>query len=400
LILYLVVRQETGSRWWGLMAVGLFAAAYKVMDAYLDSAHADSWLLFSVLLGSYMIYQNRSRLQNLLGVVLLVAAFWFKQHGALFAIGGLMYLTWRDGVKGSLIYWLTAILLGPLTYIFAGPFVFGPYFHYFTWTIPRNWSEVHYFTFTRPIKFIFKYYLILALSGGLWVFWLGIKERKRLNIWHFQFILAVLTGLMGSLDPGSSNNVFIPIGMWCILCGTIALHEAVERIQVLKNYRIDLLALYITLALLMFNPFLMIVSSQADARYDELIRMIRSLDGQVYAPSLGQLPQDYQFFPAAHCVALDDMIRGPSRSTDNPIVLHLLEPAIHPTGSAYILTNIPLDTYLTITFLGEYYVLDKDFSNQFMQLRSLPKRWGDTNWPRYLYRYALVKTAPEFQETP
>ena len=41
LIIYLVVKEKTRSLWWGLLAVGLFAAAYRVMDAYLDTAHSD-----------------------------------------------------------------------------------------------------------------------------------------------------------------------------------------------------------------------------------------------------------------------------------------------------------------------------------------------------------------------
>jgi hypothetical protein len=376
------------------MAVGLFAAAYQVMDTYLDTAHADSWLLFASLAGSYLIYRNHSRLQNLLGVILLVAAFWFKQHGALFVLGGLLYLSWREGVKGSLVYWLTAFLLGPLAYIFAGPWVFGPYFHYFTWAVPRNWSEVHFYLLRRYLGFIVLYYLALALPAGLWIFWLGIKERKRLNVWHFQFIMALMAGIMGSLDPGSVNNVYIPMGMWFILCGTIALHEGLERIRLLKQFRVDLIALYITLACFIFNPFLVIVPSQAGASYVDLIAMLRSLDGTVYAPQLGQLEQDFTFSPAANQIALEDMIRGPGIDERNNLNTRiLLDPVIHPNGPAYILSNGPLNSAL-LEFLNEYYVLDKDLSDRFKPLKGLPKRFGDNGWPRYLYRYAPGQPAP------
>ena len=394
-ILYLIVRQETRSSWWGLMAVGIYAAAYRAMDAYLDTAHSDSWLLFSALLGSYLIYRNRSRTQNLLGVVLLVAAFWFKQHGALFALGGLAYLTWREGVKSALIYWATAALLGPLTYIFVGPQVFGPYFHYFTWTVPRGWSEVHRGTFLRYFTFVAGYYLVLAICAGLWTLWVLLKERKRLSIWQFQFIAAALSGLMGSLDPGSSDNVYIAMGMLTILCGTIALHEGTARIRVLQRYYIDQLALYVTLALLFFNPFSVIVSSQASARYSQLIAMLKSLDGPVYAPVLGQLEGEYKFYPAAHRVALEDMIRGPGKDMrDQPIVKQLLQPAAQPAGAAYILTNKPLGGGGMLSFLEERYVLDTDFGDQFKPLRVLPKRW-DHGWPRYLYRYAPAEAVLE-----
>src|SRR6185312_4072863 len=152
-IVYLAVRSWTGSRWWGWIAVGLFATAYRTMDAVLDNAHADSWLLCAALAGTYVIDRARTDRDRVLGVVLLVVAFWFKQHGALFAIGGVLYLTLStrrtDAVDGPssrglvALYWALAIVLGPVLYIAAGPWLFGPDFHYFTWAVPRGWSRLN-----------------------------------------------------------------------------------------------------------------------------------------------------------------------------------------------------------------------------------------------------------------
>ena len=55
LILYLVVARRTGSSSWGLLTAGLFAAAYRAMDAYLETAHSDSWLIFTALLGTWLL---------------------------------------------------------------------------------------------------------------------------------------------------------------------------------------------------------------------------------------------------------------------------------------------------------------------------------------------------------
>lgn len=386
-VLYQVVRQKSGSRWWGLMALGVFAAAYRVMDAYLDTAHSDSWLLFSVLMGSYLIYKDRSRLQNLLGVLWLVAAFWFKQHGALFVIGGVLYLTWREGLRRSWPYWLTAGLLGPVAYLFAGPSLFGPRFIYFTWEVPRNWSEVNFATFRRFAGFILKSYPLLGLVSGL--HWLRKvwRERPRLKIWDFQLVFAVLAGLMGSLDAGSSQNVYIPMGMWFILCGMLGLHAATVKIQALGNYRLQYVMLLVTLAVLLFNPLSVLIPANAQIAYADLLVELRNLDGPVYAPTLGQLSRDYQFYPAAHWVALEDMIRGPGIDTRNhPNTRQLLKPALDPQGPAYILAHIPLEAYPWMEFLLEDYSLVVDYEERFSPLRSLPKRF-EHGWPRYLYRY-------------
>ena len=100
-ILHRLVKSNTGSKWWGLIAVGLLAGSYHAMDHFFDAAHSDMWMLFSVMVGCSIIDRKLSRAWNILAVVILVTAFWFKQHGAWFAVGGVMYLTWREGLRRS-----------------------------------------------------------------------------------------------------------------------------------------------------------------------------------------------------------------------------------------------------------------------------------------------------------
>lgn len=386
-VIYLAVRREAKSTSWAVLTVGLFAAAYAVMDAYLDSAHADSWMLFSALLGTYLISLNRSWKLDFTGLIILIASFWFKQHGALFTIGGVLALTLRHGLKKSSLYWLAAAVLGPILYLFAGPFIFGSHFLYFTWEVPRNWSEFGFQTIRRYLAFIIKSYPVLALFGGLYTLWALVKDKFKVGVWQIQFIMASFTGLMGSLDIGSSNNVYIPMGTWFILVGMLALKELSNRYPRVSGYYLPQGILVISFALFAYNPVPYIVPANARANYDELIDFLNNLQGQVYAPTFGQLPQDYTFYPTGHWVALEDMIRGPGKDTSNhPLTRTMLEPAINPDGPAYILANYPLDVYWWIQFLEEYYVLEEDLGDRFKPLRLIPKRW-DHGWPRYLYRY-------------
>ncbi len=388
IIIYRVVHEKTSSRWWGVIAAGLFAAAYRVMDMYLDTAHADSWFLFTALLGTYILDRTRSRGWNMVGVITLVAAFWFKQHGALFAVGGVLFLTWRDGLRQSFIYWIVITLLGPALYVLAGPLLFGAYFHYFTWVVPRAWSELNLGTLHRYLEFILRYYPVLAVSGTILSAWVVRRGRRKLTIWHVQFGFALLTGLMGTLDPGSSDNVYIPMGTWFIIMGVWGLYQFTERLAADQRYLTTLVALGLTFGLVAYDVRSTVVSFSAQANYDDLIATLNSLDGTVYAPTIGQLPGDFTFYPAAHWVALEDMIRGPGRDTaDNPNTRKLLEPALNPSGAAHILSNFTLGDNPLLSFLTEYYVPDTDYGDRFEALRVLPKRF-DHGWPRYLYRYA------------
>jgi hypothetical protein len=308
--------------------------------------------LFTVLLGTYLIDQNRSEMVNVLGVFLLVLSFWFKQHGALFTVGGVLFLTYRGGISASIIYWLEAALLGPVLYVFGGTRMFGEFYHVFTWKVPSNWTEVNFATVWRYTAFILKSYPLLSLSGAFLVFWNGLCERKKIDIWFFQFVFAILSGVLGTLDPGSSDNIYIPMGTWLILMGVLGLHKLVAEVPWVQKYGAHLMVIFATFAVFFYNPFRVIVPPDADKAYADLVEMLQGLDGPVYAPSLGQLQSGYTLYPAANWVALEDMIRGPNREERNhPNTRKLLDPAIHPLDQAYILTNFPLDTFPWLEYL-------------------------------------------------
>jgi hypothetical protein len=389
IVIFLAVRRHTASTWWAIMAVGLFAASYRAMDTYLDNAHSDSWLLFTVLLGCYLIDLNRSRATNLLGVFVLVVSFWFKQHGALFAVGGVLYLTWREGIKHSWMYWALATLFGPLLYALAPALMFGAHFHYYTLIVPSQWSAVNFAGFKRYLGYAIKNYLVLAASGTTAVFTLLLRfpRLKRVNIWYFTFPFAVLSGFLGAMDDGSNNNIFIPIATWFILTGVFGLQYAAENIPLVKTWALHLLAVGASFALLFYNPASVVVSRAAPQAYRDFIQYLNSLDGRVYAPWIGPLQDGYEFYPAVHWVPMEDLIRGPGVDEYNhPTTRKLLDPVLHPNGAAYILMNYPLEDDVLLSFLLEDYQLKEDLGERFAPLSTLPKRFN-LQYPRYLYEY-------------
>jgi len=388
LVIFLAIKKQTQSVWWGVIAVGLFAAAYRVMDTYLDNAHSDSWLLCCALLASYLISLNKSRSMNLLGVFVLIVSFWFKQHGALFAIGGVLYLTWRDGIKNSIPYWVVATLFGPILYLLAPTLFFGPQFRYYTLTIPSHWSELNFDAFKRYVAFIIKNYPALSGVGISASLVYLFKQKNKISIWYFMLPFAILSGFMGALDPGSNNNVFIPMGTWFILTSVLGMAAFITDYQVFNKWALHLAVLGLSFALFFYKPASVIVSPVADKQYQDLVEYLNSLDGPVYAPWLGQLESGYTFTPSVHWVPMEDLIRGPGVDTYNhPNTRMLLDSVINPKGTAYVLMNYPLENDPLLSFLlVEGYTLDSDLGGRFSALTTLPKRYN-LEYPRYLYKY-------------
>jgi hypothetical protein len=391
-VIYSTVRQWTGSAWWGLAGAGLFAAAYRAMDAYLDTAHSDSWLLFAILLGTYVIDRATTRVGRFGGVIILVSAFWFKQHGALFALGGVAFLTYREGWRASWRYWVAAGILGPLLYVAATAWPFGPAFHYFTWDVPRGWSTLNAGALVRVLGFTARYYLPLAVGAAIPLIraW---RRREPVRVWHVQLLAGAASALMGALDYGSSDNVFIPFGAFLLVLGTIGLAEATRSAAVNSARLMQAATVAVAFFPLIYDPSSVILSPLATTAYTELVGVVHSLDGPVYAPDIGELGEPPLFHPGAHWVALEDMGRGPGHTdADRARAGEQLAPAEHPGGTAYVLTNIPLSRELPpVSALASSYVLVTDYGDRFAPLAGLPKRY-DHKFPRYLYRFASSGT--------
>lgn len=382
IVIFLAVRRQTQSSWWGIIAAGLFAAAYRVMDTYLDNAHAESLLLFSILLGCYLIDRSRNWMIECLAMLMFVAAFWFKQQGAVFAIAALIFLTWRSGFKKAWAYWLISGGLGAGLYIAMPNWVLGSRFHYFTWEVSRQWVEIQYWEVIRFLKLILFSYPVLA--GVSLIVVLTQVQKLRHNIWYFMFPIAGLSGILATMTPGSNNNVYIPMGTWFIVVGVMALDRMMPQ---LKQFGLHFFAIALSFALFAYNPMSVIVSGQSQMVYQDFVSYLEGLPGTVYAPWIGQLQDRRIFSPSLHWVPLDDLVRGKNPDpTKHPLLEKLLQSVVQPKGKAYLLHNFPLEQDGRLSFLQRNYKLEADLGTRFQALKTLPKHYT-LDYPRYLYRH-------------
>ena len=384
----LTERADTRSLWWAVLAVGLFCASYAAMDAYLDTAHSDAWLLCCALWGTYLVSRS-SRGAHVAGILVLVAGFWFKQHGSIFVGAALVYLTWREGLVRAIPYWVIAMALGPLLYVLAPGTLLGADFHFFTWHVPSGWSQFGAHTVPRVLLYVATYYPVLAVVALASV-WRVVRARE-IGLLELELAGAALTAFMGSLDPGSSYNVFIPLAAFTIVYGVIELAKLSERVPQWHGVRPASVLALLAFATLLHDPRAFWIPTSARAEYVDLQSVIRSMPGRVYAPGIGQLSDGPQLYPAAHWVALDDIMRGPHRSAaDSALSRSILDPLRHPAMTAYVLTNHPLETLAPpVSELAGSYSLVTDYGPRFSSLAGLPRRF-DHGYPRYLYRSAAA----------
>lgn len=387
----------------GVIALGLFAAAYEAMDAYLDTAHADAWLILAILAGTALVEKGlvlaaregashtRGRALRVAGVVTLVAGFWLKQHGALFALAALACVVLRLGARAALPEVVVAVLLGPVAYLLVGPRLFGPWMLFYTWTVPRSWSVLSPAIFTRVAEHLARGVplLTLAAAGGFAAWTRTLRHGLRaLDPWQVQLAAALGSGFMGALDAGGNDNVLIPLTTFAIVMGVSALPDCASRLAPRWPRAVEELALVASFALLLYDPRHVWTAADAPRAHAELVALVRALDAPVFAPDLGPSDGVSRFTPPLTWVAIEDLVRGARGPAAPPgIADELLAAVATPAGAAYILTSQPLERRVTLAPLLARYRLETDFGERFASLRTQPMRWGRL-YPRYLYRYS------------
>jgi 4-amino-4-deoxy-L-arabinose transferase-like glycosyltransferase len=391
-LVYLAVRRSTGSPFCGLLATGLYAAAYRAFDCYLDYPQPDTWMLLAALLGLFLLQDEERSGRIALGVALLSAAFWFKQQGALLAIGGVLYVTWRLGARRAAPYWMLAALLGPFAYFALGPHLFGAKFLYYTWQVPHAYSQFRLRGLLHAGWYFGRFWAIpLALAlGGLFD---RLRRRVTLDVWGFTLPFACLIGLLGSMDF-SEHNVYIPAATWLIVVGVSALPRAADlmaRLPPARQARAGaglLAAVVLAFAATAYDPREVLVPRGAWSDYHALVAQVRGLGGQVYMPGVGQLPGDLRLPVPVHWVPLEDLVRGREHHTSgDPLLREVLKDVLAPAGEAFIVADRPLDEDTLLSFLAPDYELVEDMGDRYASLRALPGWYSGRTWPRYLYRY-------------
>jgi hypothetical protein len=278
------------------------------------------------------------------------------------------------------------VVFGPAFYLGLGPPLFGSHFTYFTYQVPAGWSTISFHAVLRFGGFFVIYYFWLVLAAGGW-FTKQLRESwRQISIWQVQLLAALGTAILGSLDSGSSNNVYIPFATWIVLIGMMGLSSLDEAVAESKYSAMPYVLMILSFSLIAYNPVQAMRPWRADQVYDEFVQFLGTLEGTVYAPTLGQLPKDYTFYPAAHWVALEDMVRGPQKKTRNhPLIQKYLAALLDSDQPRYILANYPLTRFPWFEYLNDHFVLEQDLQDRFRALEVLPGR-NSHGWPRYLYR--------------
>jgi hypothetical protein len=308
-LMWKLVRHETGRASPAWLAVGLFAATYRLGGAWFDVARADSLHLALLLAGAWVARTDPSRWRMpLLAGTLFAFAFLTKQS-VIVAAGPLMlWLLLTDRPRGLVLALTFAALSAGFVYALDAES--GGWFGYYAYVVPRFHSTDLKLLWTFPAQDLGLRFGGVIAIGVLAL--LGTKFAKRAA---FGFHASLALGFLGlgwslRLYPGGYDNVLVPAHAALAMFGAFAFAALTGPGARWATFGEVAAALMVMqLALLRWDPQAQIPTTADRAAGDQLVADLRALPGRVYVSSHTYLLERAGRPTHAHVMPLMDVIR-------------------------------------------------------------------------------------------
>ena len=312
LLLYLIARRETGSRWAGWMAVGFFAATYAKSGAWWDIGRVDTLMLFLVLAGFALLRRSPRPLCQVAAGVTLYLAFLTKQQALVVALS---LLVATAGVHKRRALWFGAAFLLPLL---VGHLILNRLHHgwysYYTVTLPRS----HDFLRERYWSYWFGDLLpflvpMLVLAGWFIAYEMTRGDRER-GIFYLAGVVGALAASWGSrLNTGGYVNVLMTMHLMLALTSGIGIRVTSNLLVGRRRMKFGPVACLLALAqfaALVYNPLPYVPTARDLQAGRQLLRTVADLPGDVFIPAHSYLPALVGKRTFAHGIAILDIFRG------------------------------------------------------------------------------------------
>jgi 4-amino-4-deoxy-L-arabinose transferase-like glycosyltransferase len=284
LIIFLFMKKETDSKFYGVLAGGLFIASFRLGGAWFDLARVDMLHILLMLIAVYLLRFHKTAHSYFIAALIAGLSFLTKQTAALiFAPIGL-YLLIKER-RNSWFFNITFAFIVIFTTAYYTATTDGWYWFWnFTLPATHHWNKKYLIIF-------WTYDLIkpFAISLLFSVFYFIVLRKKDKNTFLFYISLVVgivLSTWLSRLHYGGYSNVLIPVYLLIIILGIMGFKSFSLFYSDKNNYKLlpilASLALLFQFITLIYSPRAQIPTKVDESAGWELVNKIKSFDGDVY----------------------------------------------------------------------------------------------------------------------
>ena len=309
IILFLFVKRETKSNFYGLISSGVFAATFFIGGEWFDLARVDMLFMFMYLLSLFFLRGalcdnsksaikkiNKRILLLVLSAIFAFLSFFTKQSALLLYFPVSLYLliyerkqSWYFNVPFYLLILISTIYLSMQT---------KGWYYFWNFSLPaeHHWTYKVFFTFwafdlIKPMSIVLILLIIYLINNK------NSENKSRILFFVSVLIGSVICSYSSRLHYGGFNNVLIPV--YTILCIFLALgfHQIQENLSENKKeekgnfYNINrqfsillMLVVFFQFLTLIYSPRIAIPTKEDEKAGWNLISRIKNFKGDVWFP--------------------------------------------------------------------------------------------------------------------
>lgn len=289
-IIYLFVKRETESNYYGMVAAGLFSATFSLGGAWFDLARVDMLFILFAIACIYIIRFHHSPLYLVIAGLLAGCSFLTKQTAlVMLAPMGLYLLIFER--KNSLYFVLVFafIVIGSTIYYSMST---DGWYYFWNFTLPADhrWLP-KFFVLFWTYDLIKPLGIVILFSLGMYYFL--FRENRKLFYFFAAILLgAAMTSWLSRLHYGGHTNVLLPIYLLLTMFGVIGFWQVRQKVKgeltivgnslhILIFVSIAILFQFITL---IYSPRHQIPTKEEEKAGYELVEKIKSTEGDVFIP--------------------------------------------------------------------------------------------------------------------
>ncbi|RJP67947.1 MAG: hypothetical protein C4532_13775 [Candidatus Abyssobacteria bacterium SURF_17] len=319
-VIFLFVRKETGNSFAALLAMGLFAATYRIGGAWLDLGRVDSLFIFFLLMGLYLVRFAGSARGWILAGIMFSLAFLTKQTTLAILAPIVLYCILFSPRRALFFIGTVVVIIGISTLILDR--VYDGWYTYYVFRIPAGHPIIRFMVLEFWLTDILSP-LSIACSMSIVLFFIFLSQSKR---WDILYYILMAGGMVGSswmsrIHEGGYSNVSLTAYAAISILFGISMHRLLECIRALprdqRRYgEISACLIFVLqFSCLIYNPFLFVPTKEDVQAGWKLVNLIREFEGDVFVPYHSHLPvlagkRSYAHAEALYSIMSSDRERG------------------------------------------------------------------------------------------
>jgi hypothetical protein len=292
-LIWRLVKHETGSKFYALIGVGFYASYYSYVRCYFDMIRVDTLFLFLLFAGIYILRTGKKSYSIYLSAFVFFLALFTKQQ-ALPVIGMMGLFLLVHNFRKFIKFTLTFCLLSIFTFLYF-QYVSDGWFLFYIYKFPVSHGFRSHLL-TKMFKDLFSYAPVLVIIGPYLFF--KIFSRKNFLRSHGLFYLFFFISTFGiswasRAHSGGTENVLMPILLCLSVLGAFSFWYFEKDMRVVNKKKGILFTFFLIAVhfmILIYNPLTRIPSKEQYKWNKKFVDFIANFEGDVWVTQFGYIP--------------------------------------------------------------------------------------------------------------